>query len=327
MEDRFQAANRTAAVGIVSNILLLLGKLTVGFITRSQAMIADGFNSAGDVFASVTSLVGSSVAAKPQDADHQFGHGKAEYIASMFIGLSMLAVAVMTLVSAVRSIWEGQSFAFSPWLVAVAIITILLKLSLYLYTSRYGKKYNNFLVLANAEDHRNDVFVTTGTLIGILFGLFGIYWVDGLVGILISVWIGYTGGKILWASFQVLLDRAASQEVIDHLTKHIDTFPGVSHIDSIQSTALGARYLLIIKISVDPNMTVLQSHEIAGKIRSLIRDHPEIADAVIHINPDLDPVILPPSFEGEQLPPERSESAGPADGSGGKRGESWGQSQ
>ena len=216
MEDRFQAANRTAAVGIVSNILLLLGKLTVGFITRSQAMIADGFNSAGDVFASVTSLVGSSVAAKPQDADHQFGHGKAEYIASMFIGLSMLAVAVMTLVSAVRSIWEGQSFAFSPWLVAVAIITILLKLSLYLYTSRYGKKYNNFLVLANAEDHRNDVFVTTGTLIGILFGLFGIYWVDGLVGILISVWIGYTGGKILWASFQVLLDRAASQEVIDH---------------------------------------------------------------------------------------------------------------
>lgn len=151
MEDRFQVANRTAAVGIASNVLLLLGKLTVGFFTKSQAMIADGCNSAGDVFASVTSLIGSSVAAKPQDSDHQFGHGKAEYIASMFIGLSMLAVAVMTLVSAARSIWEKQTFDFSPWLVAVAVCTILLKLSLYLYTSRYGKKYNNFLVLAMRE--------------------------------------------------------------------------------------------------------------------------------------------------------------------------------
>lgn len=147
------------------------------------------------------------------------------------------------------------------------------------------------------------MFVTTGTLIGILFGLFGIYWVDGLMGILISLWIGLTGGKILWTSFQVLLDRAASQETIDHLTEHIETFPGVSHIDSIQSTSLGARYLLIIKISVDPNMTVLQSHEIAGKIRSLLRDHPEIADAVVHINPDLDPVAVLPS-EGDG--PEKS---------------------
>ena len=113
MEDRFSSGKKVALLGIGVNIILLLIKLWAGYASSSQAMIADGFNSMGDVFASTVTLFGSLYAAKPKDADHAWGHGKAEYIASLIIGFSMVVMAVYTASGSVESLAKNEILDFS----------------------------------------------------------------------------------------------------------------------------------------------------------------------------------------------------------------------
>jgi cation diffusion facilitator family transporter len=283
--DRFKTTKRVAVLGIVANVLLLSIKLIAGFFSRSQAMIADGFNSAGDVFASIMTLVGNTIASRPEDSDHPYGHGKAEYIFSMIISISLMFVSFTIFKSALSSILNKSSFVASWFLIAVAIITIVFKLSLFIYTNRIGKTLNNLLVLANSEDHRNDVFVTSGTIFGIIMGYFGVTWVDGTVGICISIWIFYTGIRIFISSFRVLMDTNMDPKLKENTCKLVQSINGVDHIDSINAKPVGAGFIMIIKVSVDGEMSVKESHKIASIIRAQVRDIKDVKDAVVHINP------------------------------------------
>ena len=161
--NRYQSAKMTGILGIIGNILLLLIKAFVGFGTKSQAMIADSFNSAGDIFASLMTFIGNKISSEPRDNTHNFGHGKAEYIFSMFIGISMIIIAFKLLYDSIRTIIFGSQLQFSWFLVVVCIITIVTKLCLYLYTRYVSKKVDNILLKANMEDHRNDCIITTFT--------------------------------------------------------------------------------------------------------------------------------------------------------------------
>ncbi len=283
--DRFKATRKIAVLGIIANIVLLSIKLTAGFLSRSQAMIADGFNSAGDVFASVMTLVGNSIASRPEDKDHPYGHGKAEYIFSMIISLSLMFIAFTIFKSSLSSILNNTAFEISWFLITVAIVTIVVKLSLFIYTNRVGKVLDNLLVLANSEDHRNDVFVTAGTLLGIIMGYFGYTWVDGAVGICISLWIFYTGIKIFISSFKVLMDTDIDPAFKANTYNLVKTIRGVDHIDSINAKPVGAGFILLIKVSVDGEMTVNESHKIASEIKARVKDIKDVKDAVVHINP------------------------------------------
>ena len=179
--DRYGATKKVAAWGIGANLFLLFAKLLIGFASGSQAMIADGFNSAGDVFTSVMTYLGNKIASSPQDKDHPYGHGKAEYIFSMIISFSLLVVTYQIFRNSLEFIIKKQSFVFSWQLATVAFITIALKMFLWVYTRRVGEKWDNLLIIANAEDHRNDILVTASTLIGILLEA-GVY--TGLMGLL-----------------------------------------------------------------------------------------------------------------------------------------------
>ncbi len=288
MEDRYSAAKTVAAIGIMANIVLLVIKLLSGYAAGSQAMIADGFNSVGDVFASVVTLMGSLYAAKPKDSDHVWGHGKAEYIACMVIGFAMIAMAVYTISGSATALMAGERMEFSWGLVAVAIITIALKGTLFLYARRKAKKHGSLLIEANAKDHRNDVLVTTGTLIAIIFSVLGQHWVDGAVGIVISCWIIYSGYTILRDAARVLMDANADLDVLDVYKNEILEIPGVDHLDSVVAKPVGAKYILIVKISVDREMNVMESHSIAKSVElHLMEERPEVEDVIVHINPDI----------------------------------------
>lgn len=181
--NRYDSAKRASIFGILGNIFLLVIKAIVGFICNSQAMIADAANSAGDIFASLMTFIGNKIASEPDDKTHNFGHGKAEYIFSLFISISMIFVGIKLLYDSVMSLINREAFTFSWFLIVVCVVTILVKFALYLYTKTLSKKYNNILLEANMKDHRNDCIVTTCTLISILFGIFGFYLFDGIVGI------------------------------------------------------------------------------------------------------------------------------------------------
>lgn len=286
MESSSKTAKRVGIIGIISNIFLLSIKFIVGIIFKSQGLIADALNSFGDVFSSVITFVGGKISEKPADEDHEFGHGKAEFVASFLIGIFMVMVSIETLTSGIKSIIYNESFVFSWLLIIVPIVTIIVKSILYFYCRAKSKKYDSLLVLSNAKDHRNDIILSLGVIIGIVCGYFGYYFVDGMVGICISGVIIVTGVQIIKQAYDVLIDKCIDIEIVNEMKKSIENTEGVNHLDSIKSKPTGNLHMLIVKVSVDPNMTVKESHKIAGIIRDNLRKYPNVYDSVIHINPD-----------------------------------------
>jgi len=141
--------------------------------------------------------------------------GKSEYIFSLLISISMIAVSVKLLIDAITSIIFGNVVNYSIFLVIVCIITITIKILLFIYTSKLNKKYNNILLKANSKDHFNDCIVTSFTLISILLASKGIYWVDSVVGLGIAMWICFTGIKIFIESYNVLMDISIDENTKD----------------------------------------------------------------------------------------------------------------
>jgi cation diffusion facilitator family transporter len=284
--DRFKAANRASIFGIVGNIFLFIIKVIVGFISSSQAMIADAFNSASDILSSFMTYIGNRVASKDADEDHNLGHGKAEYIYSMLISVVMFILGGKILIDSIMSIINPEKYHFTMWLVIVCIVTILVKLCLYLYTRSIGKKYHNLLVEANSKDHRNDVIITSTNLIAAICSLYGIYIIDGIVGLGISLWIIYTAIKIYKDSYDVLMDKTISSETKDKVLAIIEEHEEVLKIQHFNATPVGYRYMVSFTIFVDGNLSTFDSHEIANHLEEEIDEKvPEIYLTIIHVNP------------------------------------------
>lgn len=285
MDKKFIITKRAGIYGIIGNIFLLIIKAMVGFISHSQAMIADSFNSAGDIFASLMTFIGNKIASSPKDEDHNLGHGKAEYIFSMFISISMILVASKLLYDSVMTLILGSRLQFSWFLVIVCIATIATKLFLFLYTKQAYLQHPNILLEANMKDHKNDCIVTTFTLFSILLTLANIYWVDSIVGIGISIWICYTGVTIFIESYNVLMDISVDDKTKDLILDIVYSYKEIKKIEEIISTPVGDRYLIFLTIYLDGNMSTFESHELADNLENNVNDLDKIYRTIVHVNP------------------------------------------
>ena len=284
-EQRFKLTKMSGIFGIFGNIFLLIIKAIIGFSFKSQAMIADSFNSAGDIFASLMTFIGNKIASIPNDEDHNFGHGKAEYIFSMFIGISMVFIASKLLYDSISALILGSKLEFSWLLVFACIITLITKLFLYLYTKNASKKYHNILLEANMKDHKNDCIITSFTLISILLSLLGIYWFDSIVGIGISIWIGYTGISIFIESYNVLMDISVDEKTKSLILDIIHTYKDVKKIHSISSSPIGSQHIIFITICLDGNMSTFDSHKLADSLEKDITILDNIYKTIVHVDP------------------------------------------
>ena len=283
--DRYKYTKKAGLLGILGNLFLLIIKGTIGLISNSQAMIADSANSAGDIFASVMTWIGNKIASEPQDESHNFGHGKAEYIFSLFISISMIIVSFKLLYDATASIINGSTIQFSWFLVIVCFITISIKLALYFYTNNLCKKYKNILLEANSKDHRNDCIITTFTLISTLSTLIGFTWLDGIVGIGISIWIAITGIKIFIESYNILMDVSIDENTKDLILHYVNNYKEIKKIEHFSSTPVGYQYVIVLTINVDGNMTTFESHELADNLEKDINSLDQVYNTIIHVNP------------------------------------------
>ena len=284
--NRFKSTQLASIFGICGNILLMIIKAIVALFTGSQAMIADAFNSAGDIFSSLMTYIGNKISSKPKDDDHNLGHGKAEYIYSMLISISMILMALFILKDSFISLVKGKEYDFSIWLIVVCITTIIIKFCLYMYTSKVYKKYNNLLVKANSKDHFNDMIITSVNLVSCLLSIYGIYFLDGAVGIIISVWIIYTSIKLYIESYNVLMDKSISIETRNEVYEIIDRHKEIKKVIHFNSTPVGYKYQISFTIYVDGNMSTFDSHDIANKLeKEIIKEIGEIYLVIIHVNP------------------------------------------
>ena len=283
--QRFKATKMASFLGIFFNLFLFVIKFIASVITSSQAMMADAINSLGDIFSSLMTLIGNKIASKPRDDNHNLGHGKAEYIYSLLISIVIIIVAVTLFKDSLESILIKSNYTFSYILIVVCIITIVVKLSLYFYTNKLSKSLNSLLLKANSKDHLYDAIITTINLLSIILTSFGIYFVDGLVGVLIALWILYSGLKIFKESYDVLMDKAIDDDTKDKVLEVVKKYKEVKKIDHFNATPVGYKYQISFTIFVDGNMPTSASHDIANKIERELEKFPEIYITVIHVNP------------------------------------------
>lgn len=277
---------KVSILGIVGNLLLLIFKFVSGKIFKSQAMIADAANSAGDIFASIMVFIGSKISTEPADDDHNVGHGKAEYIFSLYIGLTMIVVSLLVIIKSIQKMYLKETFIYSNLLLVVCIMTIVIKLSLYIYTKYIYSKTKNILAKSLYKDHRNDILIATVTLISIIFSYYDIYFLDDIGGIIISLYIIFTGVKIINESYNVLIDQSIDKKSKEAIEKIVNSYPNIT-IGSLSSIPIGYKYIIVLTIYVNGNMKVKIAHKITKDLQKIIKKKIKRVDrVVIHVNPN-----------------------------------------
>ena len=285
-KNRNKIARKVGIYGIIGNIFLFFIKIFVGFVSNSRSMIADSFNSAGDVFASFMTWIGNRISSVPNDDNHNYGHGKAEYIFSMLISISMMVIASKLLYDSVKAIVFKETIIYSAKLVIVCIITIIIKTLLFIYSYFAYRKYENLLVKSNMIDHRNDIVITIFTLIAVILSKYNIFLFDGIVGIGISIWILIVGIRIFMESYDVLMDTAIDKDSQRKILKIIKSYGEVKKIGSIYSIPIGCKYIVVLIICVDGKMQTVESHGLASEIEDkILESNDKIENVIIHIEP------------------------------------------
>lgn len=277
---------KASILGIIGNIFLSIIKGIIGFTTNSQSMIADALNSIGDVFSSLMSYIGNKIARTPRDEDHDLGHGKAEYIYSLIISEVIILVGLNTIYKSIISIYKNEVLTPNVFLIIVCIITIITKLGLYLYTNKLYKKYNNILLEASSKDHISDIFITVSNLIAIILSFMNVLYIDGIIGILICIWLIKNGVELFTKSYNVLMDKTMDLNTKDKVLNIVKKYKDIKKIQHFNTTPVGYQYQISLTIFVDGNMKTIKSHEIADKLeKEIIENIEEVYLAVIHVNP------------------------------------------
>jgi cation diffusion facilitator family transporter len=292
MELREALAKKVAWISVISNIILTLGKLIIGWYGNSDAVFADGIHSAADVFASVIVLLVIKIANKPADNEHPYGHGKAEVIVSGIIGILLFLVAIYVVYEGISGFFhevESPSF-LAMW---VALISYVTKIILYRSSLKVAKQNNSKAIEAIAFDHKADIVASIAAAIGVLLSIIGdrfnidlLLYGDKVASIFVAYLIYKIAKEMLTEAFDILLERNINSEVLQEYITVVNEFNEVKRIDRIRAREHGHYVLVDLRISIDHFKTIKQGHDLAKSIKQKLMDkYDNIDEVLIHLNP------------------------------------------
>lgn len=284
--ERFDSADRIIKVGFWINALLMVFKLSAGHWGHSDAVFADGIESACDFVAIFSTMVALKLGRQPFDEKHPYGHGRAESLSALLISLVILVTGGWILFDSISAIIRHEFK--SPGLIAVvaAFVTILVKEWLYRFTQKTGHELESPSLLAIAKDHRKDALTSVSTLAGVLGAFFGFGIMDPLAAALTSFFILHIGLETYRGAAHDLMDGSVPVNFIEKVTHLAESVDRVEHVHDIRGRRSGQYMIIDLKLDMDPTMTVKESHDIAKQVKKLIFDgFPNVGDVMIHINP------------------------------------------
>lgn len=282
-------------VGIVSNSLLCIMKIFIGWISGSIAIIADGINNLADASSSIITLVGFKLAALPEDEEHPYGHARIEYLAGMAVSVMIILVGVELGKSSIDKILEPSPLEFSWVLVAVLILAIVIKVWQARFNISTGKKINSLALMATGADSRNDVISTCVVLLGVLIGHFAEIQIDGYLGLLVAVFIIWSGICLVKETVSPLLGEAPDHELVEQIAQIAKSHEGILDIHDLAVHNYGpGKIFASIHLEVDASVDVMKSHDLVDNV-----EH-EIANKLnINITAHMDPVDLSTPYRAE----------------------------
>ncbi|GIO05708.1 putative transporter YdfM [Brevibacillus reuszeri] len=279
-------------ISLISNVVLTVIKVVVGFLFNSQVLIADGIHNAGDVIATFAALTSSMVSKKPADKDHPYGHGKAEVIASGIVAIILALAALFMVYKSIEALFEPAVEASIIALVA-AIISLIWKQGLYVYCIRLGREQNSKSLIATANDHLADVYASIAAVVGIGVALIGdrydlpyTQYGDPLAGLIVSYFVMKLAYEMGEESIGVLMEKSLSAEKLNQLENIVRAIPQVKRIDRIRAREHGHYVIVDVRVSISNDLTIKEGHDISRIIKgSIMSEMKEVEEVLIHLNP------------------------------------------
>ena len=271
-------------VSIIVNTLLFGLKYWVGIKTFSIAIIADAWHTLSDSLTSLVVIIGFKISSKPADKKHPFGHGQAEIISSVIIGTLLALVGVSFLISSIQKFINHQSASYGNLAIVVFIISVIVKEGLAQFSIRVGKKINSQSLIADGWHHRSDALVSLMILLGIFIGGY-FWWVDSIMGAVVSLVIFYTTYIILKKSISTLIGEGPSEDFEAEIRKIVAN--NVSHdvkLHHLHCHKYGENKELTFHIRLPADMRLKDAHKIAEELEEKIKEEMDI-ETTIHVEP------------------------------------------
>lgn len=265
--ERTKEIVKISIQGIVVNILLVIFKSIIGFISNSIAIILDAVNNLSDVLSSVITIVGTALANKKPDKEHPYGHGRAEYFASVIIGVIVLLAGVTSFKESIIKIIKPEKANYTTISLVVVIVAIFVKFFFGTYVKNKGKKLNSGSLVASGVDAISDSFLSTGTLIAAIISLIFNLSLEGYFGLIISTFILKTSIEILKETIDDMLGVRADSELTKKLRKKIISYDKVEGVYDLTLHNYGPSKIIgTANIQVNDNITAKEIHRITRRI-------------------------------------------------------------
>lgn len=276
---------RCGAVGILLNLCLFAGKFIAGAISHSIAITADAFNNLSDAGSSIITLIGFRMSGQKPDPDHPFGHGRIEYVSGLLVSVIILLMGIELLKSSLAKILHPEELAFSPVILVILIASILVKCYMCLYNRALGKKMDSAAMMATAADSFSDTLATAVVLISTLVAHFTGLSIDGWCGVLVGLFICYSGYNAAKDTISPLLGQAPDKEFVRQVNDIVTAHEGIIGIHDLIVHNYGpGRILISLHAEVPADGDILALHDLIDTIEHELRDTLN-CHAVIHMDP------------------------------------------
>ena len=283
-----ESGARLALLGVVVNAALATIKIVSGVVGHAYALIADGIESSLDIFGSVVIYFGLRVAAEPPDAEHPYGHGKAEAVASIVVSLAVLGASLVLAIQSIREILTPHH-APAPFTLVVLVLVVVVKETLFRKVLAAGEQYGSSAVKTDAWHHRADAITSAAAFLGITIALIGGRgWeaADDWAALLACAVIAWNGWRLLTPALGEAMDSAPSHALHGEVVALAASVPGVLTVEKCRIRKMGIDFYVDLHVGVAPELTVREGHRIAHEVKDAIRsEKPPIADVLVHIEP------------------------------------------
>jgi cation diffusion facilitator family transporter len=272
--------------GMAVNAVLGVVKLTAGWLTASGALVADGFHSLSDLASDLLVLWGASVARRPEDTDHPYGHGRVETLAGGLVGLMLIILSAVIAWEAVSALRAAHHEVPSWWALLVAGGSFVAKEVLFRITVSAGKAEGSIAALANAWHHRSDALSSLAVLAGIALARLGWPGGDPVAALAVGALILWVGASLSFQAGRDLVDTAVEPQIVARIRQEAEATKGVVSTHKVRARSMGNRVLADLHVQVEATLTVEEGHDIATDVaRNIQNKLPQVAHALVHLEP------------------------------------------
>ncbi|MCM1321425.1 MAG: cation diffusion facilitator family transporter [Bacteroides sp.] len=285
---RVQLIQAAGIISLTGNLLLAALKLAAGIFGKSLAVTGDGFDSAADAVISLVTVIVGKIINHPSDREHPWGHGRAETTATMILSFIIALTGFQLALSAVRTLISDSPQGYPETVAVIAmLISIAGKTALAFSQYAIGKRANSAIILANAQNMKNDIVISFSVLAGTCATrIFGMAFFDPIAALLVSLWIIKNAVMLFMEANMELMDGNADKELYNRLFEAVRRVPGAANPHRARIRKIADKWDITLDIEINPAMTVHAAHEITEKVEAAARDAiPDIYDIVVHIEP------------------------------------------